>query len=424
MSESFSKFDSVLPIVRDTLRYPTPLAVPCVYAIRDVYGKVRLAVAKSVEHDEVAHGWLTDQGKELQKRLGVRAFPREEAILFLDDDLLRELHRDSRELHAGVRFVDRLVTGAGWWSVDDTAAETPIYTLYSVKGGVGRSTTATVLAWHLARQGEHVLVVDLDLESPGVSSAMLAPSLQPDYGVVDWFAEDLVGQGDQVVDRMIARPSWHQDLRGDVSIVPAHGFEPREYLAKLGRVYLDTRLRWSLRLKSMLQRVQEIVKPSVVLLESRSGLHDIAAATVTDLQAHVLLFATDSPTSWQDYGILFRHWKDLGLAASIRERLSIVSSLTPDTETENYVKCFRERAWALFQDHLYDNVESSEEPYGFTFQLLEDGAPHDPLPIHWTRGFAAGASLRDLEDSTVEQAYGRFLERFDELHRTGNWARP
>ena len=75
MSESFSKFDSVLPLVGDTLRHPMPPAVPCVYAIRDVYGKVRLAVAESVEEDEVVYGWLKDEAKELQKRLGVRSFP-------------------------------------------------------------------------------------------------------------------------------------------------------------------------------------------------------------------------------------------------------------------------------------------------------------------------------------------------------------
>ena len=418
----FSRFDFVLPRVLDALRYPRRPAVACIYVIRDLYGKVRLAVAESVEEDKEARAWLKGEAKALHDRLGARAFPPDEAILFLDDELLKELCRDSRELLPGVRFVDRVVAGAGWWRVDGAAAETPTYTLYSVKGGVGRSTTAAVLAWHLARRGEHVLVVDLDLESPGISSAMLEPSQQPEFGVVDWFAEDLVGQGDRVIEGMIARPGWHQDLRGDVCIVPAHGVEPKEYLAKLGRVYLDADLRWTLRLQRMLQAVRNATNPTVVLLESRSGLHDIAAATVTDLQAQVLLFGTDSPTSWQDYGILFEHWKELGLASAIRERLSIVSSLTPDIETENYLHGFREKAWALFQDHLYDNVESPEAPYGFAFEILEDGAPHDPLAIHWTRGFAAGASLRRLEGSTVEQAYGRFLERFDELHGVGDGA--
>ena len=418
----FSRFDSVLPQVCDALRYPNHPAVSCIYAIRDLYGKVRLAVAESVEEDKAAHAWLRGEAKAVYDRLGARALPPDEAILFLDDELLQELHRDSRELLRGVRFVDRVVTGTGWWRVDGNAADTPIYTLYSVKGGVGRSTTAAVLAWHLARRGEHVLVVDLDLESPGISSAMLDPSQQPEFGVVDWFAEDLVGQGDRVVEGMIARPGWHQGLRGDVCIVPAHGYEPGEYLAKLGRVYLDTDLGWTLRLQRMLRATRQATKPSVVLLEGRSGLHDIAAATVTDLQAQVLLFGTDSPTSWQDYGILFAHWKELGLASAIRERLSIVSSLTPDIDTEDYLHSFREKAWALFQDHLYDNVESTEAPYGFAFEMLEDGAPHDPLAIHWTRGFAAGASLRRLEGSTVEQAYGRFLDRFDELHGVGHMA--
>ena len=81
------------------------------------------------------------------------------------------------------------------------------------------------------------------------------------------------------------------------------------------------------------------------------------------------------------------------------------------------MKRFRERSWVLFQNFMYDNVETSSEPYGFAFELLEDHAPHDPMPIHWTRGLAAGTSLHHLEGTAVEQAYSRFLERFDELQR-------
>ena len=45
-------------------------------------------------------------------------------------------------------------------------------------------------------------------------------------------------------------------------------------------------------------------------------------------------------------------------------------------------------------------------------------APHDPIAVHWTRGLAAGTSLRDLEQTTVDQAYTRFLGRFDRLVET------
>ena len=424
MSSRFCGFDSVLPQILDTFRVPMHSAVKRVYVIRDLYGRVRLAVSEAIEEDGRAMQWLRTKAKLLQTRLGVRSYPPEDAILFLDAELLSELHRDGRKILENVFLVDRLITGAGWWSVD-SSSQTSAYTLHSMKGGVGRSTTAAVLAWHLAQRGENVLVVDLDLESPGLSSAMLEPSMRPDFGVVDWFVEDMVGQGDRVIEGMIARPGWQTDLQGEVCVVPAHGANLGEYLAKLGRVYLDKRqtmdgdqsdVQWAQRLEQMLQNLRQAARPTTVLLDSCSGLHDIAAATVTDLSAHALLFGTSSETSWHDYGILFEHWKKLGLARDMRDRLSIVSSLTPDIDTEEYIRRFRERSWALFQDHLYDDdVGTDAESCGFAFELLEDHAPHDPMPIHWTRCLAAGESPRRLEGTIIEQAYGSFLARFDAL---------
>ena len=224
------------------------------------------------------------------------------------------------------------------------------------------------------------------------------------------------GQGDRVAEAMTAAPVWAQDFDGDVRVAPAYGSDPGEYLAKLGRVYMDTHEPWAMRLNRLVLRLEAAHKPSVVLLESRSGLHDIAAATVTDLHAQVLLFALDSDSHWADYTILFQHWQKQEVAAAIRERLSIVSALTPELDTEAYLQRFRERAWNLFRDHLYDDVlPSSDDSDPFSFDLPDDDAPHDPLAIHWTRGLAAGASLRNLERTTMRQAYGSFLTRFDTL---------
>ena len=63
-----------------------------------------------------------------------------------------------------------------------------------------------------------MLVVDLDLESPGVSSAALAAADPPDFGVVDWFVEDLVEQGDRVIERMSCEPEWVRNLRARTGI--------------------------------------------------------------------------------------------------------------------------------------------------------------------------------------------------------------
>ena len=95
-----------------------------------------------------------------------------------------------------------------------------------------------------------------------------------------------------------------------------------------------------------------------------------------------------------------------------------MSALTPELDTGQYLRRFQEQAWDLFRDNLYDDVDPSNESGAeFSFALDAEPAPHNPIPIHWTRGLAAGASLRNLETTTVKQAYAEFLRRFDQLFK-------
>ena len=425
MKGTFVPFDAVRTRIAETLDAgePIPEAAGRVYLVRNLYGQVRVSVSDAAENDASCRDVLQHLADRLRGVLGAHGPPAEKGVLFVNQSLLTNLDSMARELRPGVYLADRLVTGGDWWTVrnPDTDSGVRRCTLFSVKGGVGRSTTATVLAWHLARNGERVLVVDLDLESPGLSSAMLSAEAQPEFGVTDWFVEDLVGQGDHVIGEMTAAPAWARDLEGEVRVVPAHGRDPGEYLAKLGRVHMDTaEASWTARLAHLLSRLEAELQSTIVLLESRSGLHDIAASTVTDLDAEVLLFAVDSESHWTDYAVLFQHWRTHGLATRIRDRLSIVSALTPDLNTDRYLLEFRERSWDLFRT-LYDEVvPASDSGEAFSFDVQDDDAPHHPIPIHWTRGLAAGASLRDIERTPVSQAYTQFLHRFDNLIARGN----
>ncbi len=420
MNEAFVPFDRVWGRIVKTVGSgeAIPERARPVYLVRNLYGQVSVSASDALEDDAPCRDALQHLAQRLRDELGAHGSPPDTGVLFVEQSLLTSLEGATREIRPGVYLADRLVTGGDWWTVQDVDKARGVRrcTLFSVKGGVGRSTTAAVLAWHLARRGERVLIADLDLESPGLSSAMLDPASQPDFGITDWFVEDLVGQGDQVLDRMVAAPPWAGDFDGAVHVAPAHGRDPGEYLAKLGRVYMDNRVGWTERLAGMLSRLEETLKPNIVLLESRSGLHDIAAATVTDLDAEVLLFAVDAPSHWTDYDILFKHWRDLELAADIRRRVSIVSALTPGSDPEPYLHRFRERSWTLFGNHLYDDVEvSGDAAAAFSFDLHDRDGPHDPVPIIWTAGFASGASLHRLEPSTVTPAYRQFFERFDAI---------
>lgn len=434
----FVPFDSVWPRVQASVEGIdwSDSGVAELWFVRDLSGRVRILVpqettdAASEGTTSVSAKILRGLAETLSEKLGRRTYAPGQALLPVTKVELERLRPSSAVREVGgvtVFFVERLVTGSEWATVDDAVPATrPLrFTLFSIKGGVGRSTTTAALASHLARNGKRVLVMDLDLESPGLSSALLGRNRHPEFGVVDWFVEDLVGQGESVLGRMVGRPEWPQPMPGDVLVVPAYGVDIGEYIAKLGRVYLerpdgDSRRSWTRKLATLLDALERQEQPDVVLLDSRSGLHDLAAAAVTDVAAHVLLFALESESTWDGYRVLFQHWQWYGVVSAIRERLSLVAALVPtDQRGRGYLSQLRERAWDLFREGLYDEVPADYpeelEPELFSFSLNDDGAPHDPMPIYWNEGLQALPSLRELPESAVTLAYKPFFDRFDVL---------
>ena len=408
-----------------------PEGAPDLYVVRDLYGRIRIVLSEdskdTVKKSKEYSSCLKGITNSLLKDLGPRAYPSKDSVLYAPSYLLAEPGHAIHEIdpHTNVFFVERLVTGHSWWTVKKSTScvgQAKRYVLYSVKGGVGCSTTAAILAWHLAHCSEpveRVMVVDLGLESPGLPSGMLAADEQPKFGIVDWFVEDLVGQGDRVIEQMTATPSWSKNFPSEVCVIPAHGREPGEFLAKLGRTYLHTvnkrsgkGVAWASRLEQLLLQLEKMHKPTIVLLENCSGLNDIAASVVTELNAsRIFLFATDSESTWENYQILFRHWRDIGLAANIRKRLSLVSALTPKASKRPYMTRFRGRAWNLFRDSLYSKVDLSESSIdNFT-----------SIPIIWERCLVSGTSLQGLKKNYVliKSAYNEFLGQFDKLRNGG-----
>ena len=244
MTGAFVSFDAVWNRIVETVGSGEwiPERARPVYLVRNLYGQVGVSASAAVEDDPACRGALQRLADRLHRVLGAHGSTANKGVLFVDKALLMSLAGTAREVRPGVLLADRLVTGGDWWTVRDQKSTSGARrcTLFSVKGGVGRSTTAVVLAWHLARRGERVLVLDLDLESPGVSSAMLRADARPEFGVTDWFVENLVGQGDHVLRDMTGAPPWARDLEGEVRVAPAHGRDAGEYLAKLGRVYITT----------------------------------------------------------------------------------------------------------------------------------------------------------------------------------------
>ena len=215
--------------------------------------------------------------------------------------------------------VDRMLTESSWSSraTEDSLSDKMIV-FYSIKGGVGRSTALAVAAWHLAQQGKKVMVVDMDLESPGLSSSLLPDDRRPDYGLLDWLVEDVVENGDEVLERLFATSPLADGSRGEITVIPAHGRQYGDYIAKMGRAWMhrmdgEKRIPWPQRLRILLRKLDEQHAPDRILIDARAGLGEIASASVLDLAPRlVLLFALEGTQTWTDYSILFNHWNTTG----------------------------------------------------------------------------------------------------------------
>src|SRR5437588_11644864 len=64
-----------------------------------------------------------------------------------------------------------------------------VITFYSFKGGVGRTMALVNVAAELARRGRKVLVVDFDLEAPGLETYKHLRPPKPLPGIVEYVTE-------------------------------------------------------------------------------------------------------------------------------------------------------------------------------------------------------------------------------------------
>lgn len=170
-----------------------------------------------------------------------------------------------------------------------------IYTFYSFKGGVGRSMTlANVAAW-LSKWGQRVLIVDFDLEAPGIEK-YFRPWLQGGRqdGIVDLVHEFKSGNN----------PNWRDYLleagppkARKIDIISA-GRDDADYVARLRALdwedlfenfgfgkYLETlRREWS-------------TEYNAVLIDSRTGVTDIGGICTIHLPDVVVVMFTANEQS-------------------------------------------------------------------------------------------------------------------------------
>jgi len=355
------RFDESLPaLVKAVAAQLGEDALSSGVALRDATG--RLCFFAACELDEAAVKSLSDR-----LRLALGPYARADRVAAGANDYgVTDILADPTALTvtAGayrVRLLDRRLVGADWLRTPFPAASPPPrFVFASLKGGVGRSTALTVTAAALAARGYRVLVVDLDLEAPGLGPMLLDDGTLPEFGVLDALVENGIAPLDETFLSDLVGPSGLAGGHGRIDVIPVLGrhslSNPADVLAKIARAYVED-IGPDGQVATVLDQIRTLVDtfadPSrydAILVDARAGLHETTAAALLGLGAEVFLFGLDEPQTYQGFKVLLSHLARFvdreQDAPEWLDRLTLVQGKAP-AEAQAH-QAFAERCQTLF----------------------------------------------------------------------------
>lgn len=335
-----------------------------------------------------------------------------------------------------LRLIDRRIIGSAWLDLpSDVVSMPPRVVFASLKGGVGRSTALSVTAADLARRNKNVLVIDLDIEAPGVGNLLLDDERLPRFGVVDYLIENGIGGiADSYLSDFIGTSSLTASSGGRVDVMPALGREsvdhPTNTLAKLARAMIEdvdaegASISFAQKLSGMVERFTKTSSYDVVLLDTKAGLSEVAAPAILSLGASILLFGTAQRQTIQGYEALFAALnmlagRDRAEGRPASWRLMFKSVYAKASLDDHTAQRHRDNLYDLFADNLYDeDVEGPPDVDAVSFDIDDPVAPHWPLIIPFAQGFVDFDPVfteTQLTAGFYEQTYRQFLNGIDTL---------
>lgn len=324
-----------------------------------------------------------------------------------------------------LRLLDRHRNRGAWfaepaslgWQVPRSGYKTshpPVVVFYSFKGGVGRSTALASFAIRRARAGERLVVIDADLDAPGVGGLLTASGGEvARWGVVDYLLERPQGS----VDLRDYYHACHRDAvtgPGEILVFPAVQVN-LEYLGKLARADLEPPPAGSHPLHQLLQEARTELKPHWILVDARAGLADPAGMLLGGLAHLHVLFGTFSEQSWAGLRLVIERLgaERVRLGQPQADCLLVQAMVPENVETAQRTRrIFGERARDEYVDLYYaEDPESNDTQDDFWYVGDAGGsdAPHAPISLSYSSRLADYSSIDVVADHLADSSEYRHL---------------
>ena len=176
-----------------------------------------------------------------------------------------------------------------------------IITFYSYKGGVGRTLACANFGLYLAKTGQKVVLADMDFEAPGLDSKFFSDATS---SISNGLLNQIIAfESNSSLPNLspITIPMTEEVTRsgGSLQLIPAGDY------CSTNKYYKDlSQLDWGRLLQSeqglsfwfdLMARIENELQPDVLVIDSRTGMTEVAGICTQVLPDTVLMLTSTSP---------------------------------------------------------------------------------------------------------------------------------
>lgn len=393
-----------------------------VLVLRDLRGRVRLFLRPKQAQEEQVNEACSRLGPLLGNALGgfwgelIEVDSRNSDSHAMLETVRSEARSIEEEDFENWSIIERHVSKSAWAKHDadppwPLRTDTPgVVCCFSHKGGVGRTTALCAIAMTLARAGKRVTAIDVDLEAPGLGPLLVGTSVE--YGVVDYLLEYFVAgcRFEPRLDEFVVLqndPALIGPSGEPIRCVPAGRVGP-SYLEKLARLDYEliagTQTANGNPLTNLMKQLRSLNQPEYILLDCRSGLHDLGGLAIQCLSHLAIVFGLDSEASWDGLRLVMQRMRQSGTSCRC---LTVHAMEPPPGDIRKQARDrFLAKSYEIFMDEYYVDPEDKVPP-----NVDDRDAPHFPFRIAHSPALSGYQSLSDVEELLTREPYSALAER-------------
>lgn len=369
------------------------------YIIQNVYGKLQIYV--DVDDEKLIScikGQLEDR---IEYWLGACGSLQENGFVKAEIESYIKTHSAARER---IWIIEKYLTNVYW---NEGAArnkklnlQSKLICFYSYKGGVGRTTTMVMSAIEMAKRGKKIVMVDFDLEAPGVASIFPNEGISQ-YGLLDYLVESSVCGNELQIDEYMYPVSDYCHVNqagGEIYVIPAYGKivenDVELYRKCLMRFNLDMPVYMgkSTPIDGLLKKIDAFIKPDYIFIDTRSGLHQIGGITLSRYSDMAVLFFYGSRQNVEGMKMVLPILKSNGTP------FVLINSKVPANDE---VAAIEKR---IYLEGAYNALSICDEQYRDGDVFIEDEAgEHYPKEVPYNDALEVVANMEQFRKAYEEQ---------------------